>query len=112
MKRSVHNINASGRVLGKLATEVAVLLMGKHKPEYEPHTNCGDIVVVTAVDQMKLDKKKMEQKIYYHHTLFPGGVKAKTAKNMPKDKMLRTAVYNMLPKNKLRAKLLRRLTIQ
>lgn len=112
MQRTVHTIDATNQTTGKLAVQAAFILMGKHKPEYLPHTDCGDAVQLTNVKYLRISKKKLEQKEYIHHTLYPGGVRIKKAKELTPKQMVRIAINNMLPKNKLRSKMLRRLTIQ
>ena len=112
MKRSTQTIDASGYILGKLATKVAVFLMGKYQVAYHPARDNGDIVVVENVNNIKLNKKKIEKKVFYTHSQHPGGLKEMSAKNIPVSKLLRQAVHNMLPKNKLRAKMIKRLTIK
>ena len=97
-------IDAEGRTLGRLATEVAILLRGKRKPEFAPFLDCGDFVVVINADKISLTGKKLEQKKYYSHSGYPGGLKVKTLKevmeNKPED-VIRKAVWGMIPKGKL-----------
>lgn len=115
MTRDTHTINATGKVLGKLATEVAVLLRGKHKPNFTPNIDGGDFVVVEHMQNVKITGKKLDNKIYYHHTGYLGGLKAVPMKKIfEKDpgEVLRKAVYGMLPSNKLRAIQIKRLTVK
>jgi len=115
MERKTHTIDAKGKVLGRLATEIAVLLRGKNKPDFAPNKDIGDFVAVKNVNRVKLTGKKLEQKIYYHHTGFMGGLKKIPLKKVLKenpDKILRGAVLGMLPKNRLRAKQIKRLKIE
>jgi large subunit ribosomal protein L13 len=97
-------IDAEGRTLGRLATEVAILLRGKRKPEFAPFLDCGDFVVVINADKISLTGKKLEQKKYYSHSGYPGGLKVKTLQevieNKPED-VIRKAVWGMIPKGKL-----------
>lgn len=112
MKTETHTIDATGRVLGKLATEIAVLLRGKHKPDFVPYKDMGDIVIVRNADKIKFTGKKFDKKVYYHHSGYLGGLKEVPLKILfQKDpiQVLRKAVYGMLPKNKLRAKQIKRL---
>jgi len=112
MKRETHTIDATGKVLGRLATQIAVLLRGKHKPNFVPYQDIGDFVIVKNVAKLKITGKKMEQKKYYHHSGFLGGLKEVPLKNLFKtapDEVLRKAVFGMLPKNKLRIKQIKRL---
>ena len=112
IKRETYTIDATDKVLGRLAAEIAVLLKGKNKPEYLPNKDIGDFITVKNVDRIKISGRKIEQKKYYHHTGYLGGLKTEPLKTLfPKDpaEVLRRAVYGMLPKNKLRAKWIKRL---
>jgi large subunit ribosomal protein L13 len=97
-------INADGKVLGRLATEVATLLRGKRKPEYAHFLDAGDFVVVINAEKVKITGKKLDQKKYYSHSGYPGGIKEKTLKELlekkPED-VIRKAVRGMIPRNKL-----------
>ncbi|KAI0329636.1 60S ribosomal protein L23 [Cubamyces sp. BRFM 1775] len=109
-----HHVDASERVLGKLAERIAIVLMGKHKPIYDPGVDCGDYVVVTNARNIKVTGKKAQQLVYRHHTMFPGGLKEIQYKEMMRrkpDEIIRQAVSGMLPKNKLRERRLERLRI-
>lgn len=112
IERKVHNLDAEGKILGRFATEIAQLLRGKNKVNFRPHIDSGDIVNVTNISKIKLSGKKIEQKEYKRHSGYPGGLKVDKAKRMEPAKMLKRAVYYMLPKNKLRAKMMRRLNIK
>ena len=115
MERNTHTIDATNKVLGRLATQIAVLLRGKHKTDFVPYKDMGDFVVVKNVDKIKITGKKMEQKIYYHHSGFLGGLKETPFKKLFKEKpeeVLKKAVFGMLPKNKLRSKTIKRLKIK
>jgi len=97
-------INAEGKILGRLATEIAVLLRGKKKPEYVDFLDSGDFVVVINAEKIKVTGKKLDQKKYYSHTGYPGGLKEKTLKELLEKKpeeAIRKAVWGMIPKNKL-----------
>ncbi len=112
MKRETHTIDASGKILGRLATEIAVLLRGKHKPDFMPHKEMGDFVVVRNISQLKVTGKKMEQKTYFRHSGYLGSGKEIPLKVLfEKDprEVLKMAVYGMLPKNKLRPIQIKRL---
>lgn len=115
MERITHTIDAKGQSLGRLATKVAVLLRGKEKPAYEHYIDGGDIVVVTNFKGVRITGKKMEQKTYYRHSTYLGGLKSRTLKEAfvtgPKE-ILRKAVWGMLPKNKLRSEQIKRLRIE
>jgi large subunit ribosomal protein L13 len=112
MERKTHKIDAEGLVLGRLATRISVLLRGKNKPGYSPHKDIGDSVIVENVDKIKVTGKKKEQKKYYRHTGYMGGLKEEVYQKLEKRKpgeILRKAVYGMLPKNKLRPLMIKRL---
>ncbi len=97
-------VDAAGKRLGRLATEVATVIRGKHKPTYTPHVDCGDYVIVINADKIELTGNKWNKKIYYTHSNYPGGLKEKTAKVMMQEKptrMVELAVKGMLPKGKL-----------
>lgn len=110
--RKTHTIDATGQVPGRLATRIARLLMGKNKTTYEPHLDIGDMVVVENIAGLVISKKKLADKMYYQHSLYPGGLKSKQAKDLTPADILRRSVKKMLPKNKLQAKMIKRLTIQ
>ena len=107
-------VNADGKVLGRMATELAKILRGKNKPTYTPHLDTGDFVIVVNAGKVTLTGKKMKDKIYYHHTGYPGGIKEMTAEKLLAKKpteMIRMAVRGMLPKNSLGRQMLRKLKI-
>jgi len=107
-------VNAEGKVLGRLAVEVAKILKGKNKPTFTPHVDTGDFVVVVNAEKVVLTGKKMKDKKYYHHTGHPGGIKEITAGKLLNEKpteMLRIAVSGMLPKNSLGRQMMRKLKI-
>ncbi|MGA2465153.1 MAG: 50S ribosomal protein L13 [Thermodesulfobacteriota bacterium] len=107
-------VNAEGKVLGRLATELAKILRGKNKPAFTPHVDTGDFVIVVNTGKVVLTGKKMKDKIYYHHTGYPGGIKEITAEKLLAKKpteMLRIAVKGMLPKNSLGRQMLQKLKI-
>jgi large subunit ribosomal protein L13 len=109
-----HTIDATNKILGRLATEVAILLRGKNKPNFAPHLDIGDEVTVINTDKIKVTGQKMKQKIYYRHSGYPGGLKVRRLEEMmEKDsrEVVRKAVYGMLPKNKLRDKIIKRLKL-
>ena len=112
MKREIHTIDATGKVLGRLATEIAVLLRGKHKPDFVPYKDMGDFVVVKNVDKIKVTGKKIEKKKYYRHSGYLGGLKEIPLKKLFEKnpaEVLRKAVWGMLPSNKLRPEQIKRL---
>jgi large subunit ribosomal protein L13 len=114
IKRVWHLIDAKGQILGRLATKIANLLIGKSKPYFVPHLDCGDYVVVINASEVKVSGRKDQQKKYYHYSGYPGGLKETVfSQQIAKDptKVIRHAVEGMLPKNKLRDKRLARLKI-
>ena len=115
MERKTHTIDATGKVLGRLATEIAVLLRGKQKSDFVPYRDMGDFVIVKNVSKLKITGKKIEQKKYFRHSGFLGGVKEVPLKKIFKTnpaEVLRKAVFGMLPKNKLRAEQIKRLKFE
>ncbi len=107
-------VDAEGKTLGRLATEVASVLRGKHKPIYTPHVDCGDYVIVVNADQVVLTGKKWQEKIYYSHSGYPGGLKETNAAEMMSKhptRMVEKAVKGMLPKTKLGADMYRKLFV-
>lgn len=114
IKRIWHLFDARDKILGRLATEIANLLMGKNKPYFVPHLDCGDYVVVVNAGRVKISGEKSEQKKYYRHSGYPGGFREVTFnEQMKKDprKIIQHAVAGMLPKNKLQDRRLIRLKI-
>ncbi len=112
--RKTYTVDAAGKVVGRLATDIAMHLMGKTNVAFQPHMDVGDIVVVTNAGKMTVTGKKFEDKVYHHHTGHPGGLRSKTMRQMwEKDAttVLRAAVSRMLPKNKHRKARLMRLKI-
>lgn len=114
IEKSWYVVNAEDKVLGRLAAEIAHRLRGKHKPSYSTFIDNGDFIVVTNADKIRLTGNKWDDKIYYHHTGYIGGIKSKSAKEMmdshPTD-LLMKAVKGMLPKNKLGRAQLKKLKI-
>lgn len=112
IKRDWHLVDAKGKILGRMASEIAKLLIGKHKKNYTPHLDMGDYVVVVNAKDVDLTGKKKEKKVYYKHSGYPGGFKeikfSELIDKQPK-KVIELAVSGMLPKNRLRDKRLRRL---
>jgi len=114
LQRTWYLVDAEGKILGRLASQVAKILRGKTKTIYTPHADTGDFVVVINADKVRLTAKKMEQKVYYRHTGYPGGLKSVTAKVLLAKKprmVLKRAVKGMLPKNPLGRKMLRKLKV-
>jgi len=115
MKRETHTIDAANKILGRLATKIAIILRGKHKRDFVPYKDMGDFVVIKNIKKLKVTGKKMDQKKYYRHTGYLGGLKEITLKKLLQKKpyeALKKAVYGMLPKNKLRPKQIKRLKFE
>jgi large subunit ribosomal protein L13 len=113
-KHDWYVVDASGKVLGRLASEIALRLRGKHKAIYTPHVDTGDFIVVVNADKITLTGKKLTDKIYYSYSGYPGGLKETAAGKMLSEKpetLLRMAVAGMLPKNNLGRKMLKKLKI-
>jgi large subunit ribosomal protein L13 len=107
-------VDAQGVVLGRLATRIARMLIGKDKANYTPHLDCGDHVVVINAERVKLTGNKIDQKIYRHHSGYPGGLKEIPIRVMLQrrpEEVVREAVLGMLPKNKLRARRAKKLRV-
>jgi len=106
--------DAEGKILGRLATEVADTLRGKNKPNFTPHVDTGDFVVIVNADKIRLTGQKLTDKVYYHHTGYPGGIKSITAGKLlekkPEDVLVK-AVKGMLPKNKLQQRFMKKLKV-
>jgi len=107
-------IDAKDQTLGRLATQVAVLLRGKHKPIYAPHMDVGDFVIIVNADKIRVTGDKLDQKVYYHHSGYPGGIKSRTLREQLDrypDRVIRTAVRGMLPKNSLGRAMIKKLKV-
>ena len=114
VERKWHLIDAEGKTLGRLASEISRILRGKHRPQYTPHVDVGDFVVVVNAEKVVLTGKKAEQKVYRRHTGYPGGLKETSYEVMTERKpteILRKAVYGMMPKTRLGRQQLRKLKI-
>jgi large subunit ribosomal protein L13 len=114
IQKAWHVIDATGQTLGRLATQVAMLLMGKHKPTYAPHLDMGDFVIVVNAEKIRVTGKKLEDKIYYRHTGYVGGLKETPLEELLARKprqVLELAVRGMLPRNKLSRHLLGHLKV-
>jgi len=114
VERKWYVVDAKGKTLGRLASEVAALLRGKHKPEFTPHVDTGDFVIVINAKDVQLTGKKLSNKIYYRHSGWPGGLKMTTAadmRNTRPERMIELAVKGMLPKTSLGRRQLRKLKV-
>ncbi|HEV7126960.1 MAG TPA: 50S ribosomal protein L13 [Ktedonobacterales bacterium] len=107
-------IDADGMILGRLATQVAQILRGKHKPSFTPHMNCGDFVIVVNASKIAVTGKRLDQKMYYRHSQYPGGFKTESLRHLLARKpeaVIERAVKGMLPHNRLGADILGRLKV-
>ncbi len=107
-------VNADGRILGRLATEVADLIRGKKKPQFTSHLDTGDFVVVINAEKIKVTGRKLDQKKYYTHSLYPGGIKEETLKDLlarNPEEVIKKAVWGMVPKGKLGRALYKKLKV-
>ena len=114
IERAWHLVDATDLPLGRLASEIAQVLRGKHKPTYTPHLDTGDFVIVVNADQVAVTSDKSQSKIYYRHSGFPGGIKAETFESLlarRPEAVVERAVRGMLPKNRLGRKLIRKLKV-
>lgn len=114
IERKWYVVDAEGKTLGRLATEVATLLRGKHKPTFTPHVDTGDNVIIVNAEKIELTGKKLTDKIYYRHSQFPGGLKSRTALEMRTnypEKMLELAIKGMLPKGPLGRQMFKKLHV-
>lgn len=114
IRREWYLFDAKDKTLGRFAARIARYLTGKYKPQYSPQTDCGDFVVVVNADKFRVTGKKLEDKVYYSHSFYPGGLKSVNLKMMLQKHPTRViyhAVSGMLPKNRLRARRLRRLKL-
>jgi large subunit ribosomal protein L13 len=113
-QRRWYVVDAQDKILGRMATEIVKVLRGKHKPVYTPNVDAGDFVIVVNARGVKLTGKKLDKKIYYRHTEYPGGIRERTAATMLAEKpeeLVRLAVKGMLPKNRLSRKLVTKLKV-
>lgn len=114
IERKWYVVDAEGQTLGRLASEVAVLLRGKHKPTFTPHVDTGDHVILINAEKIKLTGNKLTDKKYYSHSGYPGSLTSKTAEEMRDtrpEQMLETAVKGMLPHNKLGRQIIKKLHV-
>ncbi len=114
IKREWHLVDVKGKVLGRIANEIALLLVGKSKPNFTRNLDCGNYVVVINAKEIKVTGKKEEQKKYYRHSGYPGGFREEVLSEVRKvkpEKIIIHAVSGMLPQNKLKAKILKRLFV-
>jgi large subunit ribosomal protein L13 len=113
-KREWYVLDAQGVVLGRLATKAANILRGKLKPEFTPHVDTGDHVIIINAEKVLMTGRKLQQKLYYRHSGYPGGIKSTLAQKMMKEKpeeIIRKAIKGMIPKNKLGKEVFRKLKV-
>ena len=114
VERKWYVVDAEGRTLGRLATEIAKILRGKNKPQYTPHVDVGDFVVVVNAEKIAVTGAKRHEKLYHRHSGYPGGLKTRTLNDMLErrpEEVIRLAVRGMLPKNRLARKQLTKLKV-
>ena len=114
VERKWYVIDAEGVVLGRLASQVALMLRGKHKPTFTPHVDTGDFIIVVNTDKIVMTGRKLDQKIYYHHSGYPGGLKETKYRDLLANKSefaLKKAVRGMLPKGPLGNKMFKKLKV-
>lgn len=114
VERTWYVVDAEGKTLGRLATEVARILRGKHKPIYTPHVDTGDFVIIVNADKIRVTGKRLDQKMYYRHSGYMGGLKEtslRTMLNKHPERVLQLAVKGMMPKNPLGRKMYRKLKV-
>ncbi|MBI4042142.1 MAG: 50S ribosomal protein L13 [Deltaproteobacteria bacterium] len=114
VQKKWYEIDAAGHVLGRLSTQIANILRGKHRPEYTPHVDAGEFVVVVNAEKVRLTGRKWDGKRYYRHSGYPGGLKFQTARevrNRYPERLIMAAVRNMLPNNRLGRQLLKKLKV-
>ncbi len=114
VERKWYVVDAQGKTLGRLATQIATILRGKHKPIYTPHVDCGDFVIVINAEKVVVTGQKLDQKKYYRHSGYPGGLREVTLRDQLKkfpERVIETAVKGMLPKNKLGRKMYKKLKV-
>ncbi len=114
IERKWYVVDADGETLGRLASKIAVILRGKHKPIYSPSVDCGDYVIVLNAEKISVTGRRLDQKVYYHHSGYPGGIKSITLRNQLErypTRPVELAVKGMLPKNKLGRKMFKKLKV-
>ena len=114
IKREWYVVDAQGKTLGRLASQIAKILLGKHKPIYVPHLDCGDYVIVVNAEKVRVTGKKLDQKFYYRHSGYPGGIKSINLRDQLRKhptRVLEAAVRGMLPKNRLGRAMIKKLKV-
>ena len=114
IERNWYIVDAEGETLGRLASRIAPILKGKHKPVYTPHLDCGDYVIIVNAEKVRVTGRKMDQKLYYRHSGYPGGLRSISLKDQlakHPERVLQAAIRGMLPKNKLGRRMLKKLKV-
>jgi large subunit ribosomal protein L13 len=114
IERDWYVVDAEGETLGRLASRIAPILKGKHKPIYTHHLDCGDFVVIVNAEKVRVTGRKLDQKLYYHHSGYPGGLKSISLRdqlNRYPERVLQAAIRGMLPKNKLGRRMIKKLKV-
>jgi large subunit ribosomal protein L13 len=114
IERNWYVVDAEGQTLGRLASRIAPILKGKHKPSYTPHLDCGDYIVVINADKVRVTGRKKDQKFYYRHSGYPGGLSSISLRDQLDrfpERVLQSAVKGMLPKNRLGRRMIKKLKV-
>jgi large subunit ribosomal protein L13 len=114
IKPTWRHVDADGQILGRIATRIATILMGKHRPEYTPHVDCGDFVIVTNAEKVRMTGRKLEQRMKLRYSGYPGGLKAHTyaqVREAHPERLIEDAVARMLPKGRLGRRMIKKLKV-
>lgn len=114
IERKWYVVDAQGQTLGRLSSQIATILRGKHKPMYTPHMDCGDFVIVINAEKVWTTGRRLDQKVYYRHSGYPGGLKERTLREQLQkfpERVIESAVRGMLPKNKLGRQMFKKLKV-
>ena len=114
IERDWYVVDAEGQTLGRLASRIAPIIRGKHKPIYTPHLDCGDFVIVINADKVRVTGRKLDQKFYHRHSGYPGGLKSISLRDQldrHPERVLQAAIKGMLPKNKLGRQMIKKLKV-
>jgi large subunit ribosomal protein L13 len=114
IQRDWYVVDAADQTLGRLASKIAPILKGKHKPIYSPHQDCGDYVVVVNAEKVRVTGRKLDQKLYHRHSGYPGGLRSITLRNQLEkhpERVIQAAVKGMLPKNRLGRRMIKKLKV-
>ena len=114
IERDWYVVDAEGETLGRLASRIAPILKGKHKPIYTPHLDCGDFVIIVNAEKVRVTGRKLDQKFYHRHSGYPGGLKSISLRdqlNRYPERVLQAAIRGMLPKNKLGRRMIKKLKV-